>query len=54
MGVDQAMISEIDFDYASYAESRLDEYWAFKTEEDGSRAAANKELPLRERTWGTT
>lgn len=47
----QAMISNIDFDYASYAEERLGEYWAYKAEEDGSRAAAGKEMPLRERTW---
>lgn len=47
----QAVISEIDFDYASYAETRLAEYWAWKEERDGSRAAANKEKPLRERRW---
>ncbi|KAL7806199.1 kinase-like domain-containing protein [Trichoderma gracile] len=47
----QATISHIDFDYASYAESRLGEYWAYKAEEDGSRAAAGKEMPLREKTW---
>lgn len=47
----QAMISEIDFDYASYSESRLSEYWAFKREQDGSRAAAGEEMPLREKTW---
>lgn len=47
----QAMISNIDFDYASYAEERLGEYWAYKAEEDGSRAAAGREMPLRERTW---
>ena len=50
----QAMISEIDFDYASYAESRLGEYWAYKAEEDGSRTAAGKEIPLREKTWART
>lgn len=47
----QATISHIDFDYASYAESRLGEYWAYKAEEDGSREAAGKEMPLREKTW---
>lgn len=47
----QAMISDIDFDYASYAELRLGEYWAHKAEEDGSRVAQGKEMPLRERTW---
>lgn len=47
----QATISEIDFDYASYAEVRLGEYWAWKAEVDGSRKAKGEELPLRERRW---
>ncbi|KAK1982579.1 choline/ethanolamine kinase [Colletotrichum cereale] len=47
----QSVISEIDFDYASYAETRLAEYWAWKEEKQGSRAAAGKEMPLRERRW---
>lgn len=49
----QAMISEIDFDYATYAESRLGEYWDHKAETDGSRAASGREMPLRERTWAS-
>ncbi|KAH8675863.1 choline/ethanolamine kinase [Xylariales sp. PMI_506] len=47
----QATISDIDFDYASYAEIRLGEYWAWKAEVSGSRAAEGKELPLREKRW---
>jgi ethanolamine kinase len=47
----QARISQIDFDYANYAESRLGEYWAWKAEIDGSRAAKAGELCLRERRW---
>jgi hypothetical protein len=47
----QATISQIDFDYASYAEVRLGEYWAWRREEDGSRAQADEEMPLRERRW---
>ncbi|KAL8304296.1 hypothetical protein RB597_004471 [Gaeumannomyces tritici] len=47
----QATISDIDFDYASYAETRLNEYWAWRAEQDGSRAAASREMPLRERRW---
>ena len=47
----QATISDIDFDYASYAEVRLGEYWAWRAELDGSRAASGKEMPLRERRW---
>lgn len=47
----QATISEIDFDYASYAEVRLGEYWAWKAEVDGSRKAKGEEIPLRERRW---
>jgi ethanolamine kinase len=47
----QATISKIDFDYASYAEERLGEYWAYKAEADGSRKAGGKEMPLREKRW---
>lgn len=47
----QSIISEIDFDYASYAELRLDEYWQYKAETDGSRKVAGKEMSLREKTW---
>ncbi|KAF4549597.1 Choline/ethanolamine kinase-like protein [Elsinoe fawcettii] len=49
----QAQISQIDFDYASYAEERLGEYYAWKAETDGSRAKQGKEMPLRERTWAS-
>ena len=49
----QATISHIDFDYATYAESRLGEYWAYKGEADGSRAAAGNEMPVREQTWAS-
>lgn len=47
----QATISEIDFDYASYAEVRLGEYWAWRAELDGSREKKGQEMPLRERRW---
>lgn len=47
----QATISTIDFDYASYAETRLGEYWAWRAEQDGSRAKDGQEMPLRERRW---
>jgi ethanolamine kinase len=47
----QATISQIEFDYASYAEIRLGEYWAWKAEVDGSRAAKGEDMPLRERRW---
>ncbi|PKS07886.1 hypothetical protein jhhlp_006494, partial [Lomentospora prolificans] len=47
----QAVISEIDFDYATYAELRLGEYWAWKAEADGSRATQAKDMPLREKRW---
>ncbi|EPE04679.1 ethanolamine kinase [Ophiostoma piceae UAMH 11346] len=47
----QAMISTIDFDYASYAETRLSEYWAWKAETNGERAAAGTERTLREARW---
>ena len=47
----QATISDIDFDYANYSELRLSEYWGYKGERDGTRAANGWEMPLRERTW---
>ena len=47
----QATISEIDFDYASYAEVRLGEYYAWRAEESGSRAQGNLQMPLRETRW---
>jgi ethanolamine kinase len=47
----QATISEIDFDYASYAETRLGEYYAWRAETTGERQRAGEEMPLRERRW---
>ena len=47
----QSTISSIDFDYTTYAETRLGEYYAWKAEYDGSRKRSGKEMPLRERKW---
>lgn len=47
----QSVISQIDFDYASYAEVRLGEYYAWRAETEGAREAAGEEMPLRERRW---
>ena len=47
----QAKISQIDFDYASYAEVRLKEYWDWRAEWEGARAKERREKPLRERRW---
>lgn len=47
----QATISQIDFDYASYAEVRLGEYFAWREETDGIRKTEGREMPLRERCW---
>lgn len=47
----QATISRIDFDYATYAEERLGEYWAWRHEIEGTREKAGDEMPLRERRW---
>lgn len=44
----QARISQIDFDYANYAEVRLGEYWAWKDELLGRRTG---EMTLREKRW---
>ncbi|KAL2122509.1 hypothetical protein VTJ04DRAFT_2964 [Mycothermus thermophilus] len=47
----QATISEINFDYASYAETRLGEYYAWRAEVTGEREKEGREMPLRERRW---
>jgi len=47
----QAQISQIDFDYASYAELRLSEYWAWKEEHDGTRQREGREMHVREKKW---
>ncbi|KAL8785215.1 MAG: hypothetical protein Q9213_003484 [Squamulea squamosa] len=44
----QATISQIDFDYASYAEVRLQEYWDWRAEESGDRAREGRDMPPRE------
>ncbi|KAL9029538.1 MAG: hypothetical protein Q9196_002235 [Gyalolechia fulgens] len=46
----QATISQIDFDYATYAEVRLQEYWDWRAEREGT-GQQGKEKPLRERRW---
>jgi ethanolamine kinase len=47
----QAQISSIEFDYASYAEVRLSEYWAWKRERSGARQKAGEQMPVREARW---
>ncbi|CZS90677.1 hypothetical protein WAI453_004033 [Rhynchosporium graminicola] len=47
----QATISQIDFDYASYAEVRLGEYWGWREESDGTRQASAKDMTVREKRW---
>lgn len=44
----QAQISQIDFDYASYAETRLGEYYAWRAETEGT---GSREKTLRELRW---
>ena len=50
----QAMISDNDFDWPSYAASRMAEYWGWRGETDGTRVAGGKDMPLRERAWAQT
>ncbi|KAK0702644.1 kinase-like domain-containing protein [Lasiosphaeris hirsuta] len=47
----QAAVSQINFDYTTLAEGRLGEYYAWRAEEDGSRARGGKDMPFRERRW---
>lgn len=47
----QAMISDIDFDYAAYAQERLGEYRDWKAEHEGTRKHDGTGLSVRERRW---
>ena len=47
----QAEISQIDFDYATYAEQRLGEYWAWRGESGGRDETRLKEGEIREGRW---
>lgn len=47
----QDTISQIDFDYAAYAEIRLGEYWAWREEVDGTREKEGREIGAREKRW---
>ncbi|KAK8050358.1 kinase-like protein [Apiospora phragmitis] len=47
----QATISQIDFNYANYAQIRLGEYWAWKAEHTGQREKSGEDLPVREKRW---
>lgn len=49
----QARISAIDFDYKTYSEDRLGEYWAWHGESTGGRVKEGKEMPLREKRWAS-
>lgn len=53
-GLIQAVISDNDFDWSSYAALRMAEYWAWRGETDGTRAAGQRNMPLRERRWTQT
>ena len=47
----QDAISDVKFDWASYAEVRLAEFWAWRGEVDGSRSRTGAQIPFRERRW---
>lgn len=47
----QSSISQIEFDYAAYAKLRLDEYFAWRGEQDGSRLQSGRSIPRREVYW---
>lgn len=44
-------ISDVQFDWASYAELRLAEFWAWRREVEGDRARSGEEITVRERRW---
>ena len=47
----QDEISDVKFDWTSYAELRLTEFWTWRREVEGTRAQAGEQMPLRERRW---
>ena len=47
----QNEISDVEFDWGSYAEVRLAEFWAWRREAEGARAQAGEAMPFRERRW---
>ncbi|WPG99606.1 Hypothetical protein R9X50_00242400 [Acrodontium crateriforme] len=47
----QETISQIDFDYATFARLKLGEYFDWKAELDGTRAKEEKKLGVREAKW---
>lgn len=47
----QDAISSHSFDYKSYAKVRLDEYWSWKAEFDGSREREGRKKGAREMRW---
>lgn len=49
----QAQISQIDFDYVTYAEGRFKEYWSWKEEVTGSRKKEGREMYVREKKWNS-
>jgi len=47
----QAVISQIDFDYAAYAEIRLSEYWTWK--KSLTEVIPFSEMTEREQRWAS-
>jgi ethanolamine kinase len=47
----QIEISDVDFDFLGFAESKLGEYCAWRREVEGTREQAGEEIPFRERRW---
>ena len=43
--------SKLDFDSVAYGKQRLEEYYTWKREYDGSRVNAGEEIPFREQRW---
>jgi len=47
----QDEISDVEFNWTSYAEVRLAEFWAWRREVEGTRGQAGEQMPLRELRW---
>ena len=49
----QATISQIDFDYASYAQTRLKEYWDWRAAQANGTSLDGEMASLRESRWNS-
>lgn len=47
----QIEISDVEFDFHGFVQSKPAEFWAWRREVVGTRAQSGEEIPFRERRW---